>query len=143
MEQKEAGGAIPTVQWFPGHMAKTKRLIQGNLKSVDVVIELLDARVPTSSANPLIREIVGEKPRLVALNKADLADEAQTKKWIACFLPLSPFRSEYAYTSKSTGPWYGCSIGIPFVVVNFISLARCILLKVSILALAERFGFVT
>jgi ribosome biogenesis GTPase A len=85
MEQKEAGGAIPTVQWFPGHMAKTKRLIQGNLKSVDVVIELLDARVPTSSANPLIREIVGEKPRLVALNKADLADEAQTKKWIACF----------------------------------------------------------
>ena len=85
MEQKETGGAIPTVQWFPGHMAKTKRLIQGNLKLVDVVIELLDARVPTSSANPLIREIVGEKPRLVALNKADLADEAQTKKWIACF----------------------------------------------------------
>lgn len=85
MEQKEAGGAIPTVQWFPGHMAKTKRLIQGNLKSVDVVIELLDARVPMSSANPLIREIVGGKPRLVALNKADLADEAQTKKWIACF----------------------------------------------------------
>lgn len=85
MEQKETGGAIPTVQWFPGHMAKTKRLIQGNLKLVDVVIELLDARVPTSSVNPLIREIVGEKPRLVALNKADLADEAQTKKWIACF----------------------------------------------------------
>lgn len=85
MEQKEAGGAIPTVQWFPGHMAKTKRLIQGNLKLVDVVIELLDARVPASSANPLIRELVGDKPRLVALNKADLADEAQTKKWIAWF----------------------------------------------------------
>jgi ribosome biogenesis GTPase A len=85
MERKEAGGAIPTVQWFPGHMAKTKQLIQGNLKSVDVVIELLDARVPVSSANPLIRELVGEKPRLVALNKADLADEAQTKKWIARF----------------------------------------------------------
>ena len=85
MEEKETGGAIPTVQWFPGHMAKTKRLIQGNLKLVDVVIELLDARVPASSANPLIRELVGEKPRLVALNKADLADEAQTKKWITCF----------------------------------------------------------
>lgn len=85
MEQKEAGGAVPNVQWFPGHMAKTRRLIQGHLKLVDVVIELLDARVPVSSANPLIREIVGDKPRLVALNKADLADEAQTKKWIAYF----------------------------------------------------------
>ena len=88
MEEKERNGAgadVPAVQWFPGHMAKTRRLIQGNLKLVDVVIELLDARVPASSANPLIREIVGEKPRLVALNKADLADEAQTKKWLAYF----------------------------------------------------------
>lgn len=85
MEQKEAGGVVPNVQWFPGHMAKTRRLIQGHLKLVDVVIELLDARVPLSSANPLIREIVGDKPRLVALNKADLAAEAQTKKWIAYF----------------------------------------------------------
>ncbi len=88
MDDKERNGAaanVPSVQWFPGHMAKTKRLIQGNLKLVDVVIELLDARVPLSSANPLIREIVGGKPRLVALNKADLADEAQTKRWLAYF----------------------------------------------------------
>lgn len=88
MEEKERNGAaanVPTVQWFPGHMAKTKRLIQGNLKLVDVVIELLDARVPLSSANPLIREIVGGKPRLVALNKSDLADEGQTKRWLAYF----------------------------------------------------------
>ncbi len=88
MEEKEktvAAANVPTVQWFPGHMAKTRRLIQGNLKLVDVVIELLDARVPLSSANPLIREIVGGKPRLVALNKSDLADEAQTKKWLAYF----------------------------------------------------------
>ena len=83
MEEREKN--VPTVQWFPGHMAKTRRLIQGNLKLVDVVIELLDARVPASSANPLIREIVGEKPRLVALNKSDLADEAQTKKWLGYF----------------------------------------------------------
>ncbi|MBP3690836.1 MAG: ribosome biogenesis GTPase YlqF, partial [Schwartzia sp.] len=80
-----AGSNVPNIQWFPGHMAKTRRLIQGHLKLVDVVIELLDARVPLSSANPLIREIVGDKPRLVALNKADLADEAQTKQWIAYF----------------------------------------------------------
>ena len=88
MEEQNKTGAVsdvPTVQWFPGHMAKTRRLIQGHLKLVDVVIELLDARVPVSSANPLIREIVGDKPRLVALNKADLADEAQTKQWIAYF----------------------------------------------------------
>ena len=88
MEERDNNGAVPTVptiQWFPGHMAKTRRLIQGNLKLVDVVIELLDARVPRSSANPLIREIIGEKPRLVALNKANLADEAQTKQWLAYF----------------------------------------------------------
>ena len=84
-EQARSGAAVPTVQWFPGHMAKTKRLIQGHLKLVDVVVELLDARVPLSSANPLIRELVGEKPRLVALNKSDLADEAQTKRWVAYF----------------------------------------------------------
>ncbi|MBR1886547.1 MAG: ribosome biogenesis GTPase YlqF [Schwartzia sp.] len=83
MEEREKN--VPFVQWFPGHMAKTRRLIQGNLKLVDVVIELLDARVPMSSENPLIRELVGEKPRIVALNKADLADEAQTKKWLADF----------------------------------------------------------
>ena len=88
MEEQDRTGAVPnvpTVQWFPGHMAKTKRLIQGHLKLVDVVIELLDARVPMSSANPLIRELVGEKTRLVALNKSDLADEAQTKRWISYF----------------------------------------------------------
>ena len=91
MEEREMNGAVPNVsdtpivQWFPGHMAKTRRLIQGHLKLVDVVIELLDARVPASSANPLIRELVGEKPRLVALNKSDLADEAQTKAWLSYF----------------------------------------------------------
>lgn len=88
MEEKERESAVsntPIVQWFPGHMAKTKRLIQGHLKLVDVVIELLDARVPMSSANPLIRDLVGEKPRLVALNKSDLADEAKTKAWLAYF----------------------------------------------------------
>ncbi len=88
MEEQDrsgAGSTVPAVQWFPGHMAKTKRLIQGHLKLVDVVIELLDARAPMSSENPLIRELVGEKPRLVALNKSDLAEESQTKRWISYF----------------------------------------------------------
>lgn len=70
-----------TIQWYPGHMAKARRLVQENLRLVDVVIELLDARIPLSSRNPMIDEILGKKPRLVVLNKADLADESITEKW--------------------------------------------------------------
>ena len=70
------------VQWFPGHMAKTKRLISECLPLVDVVIELLDARIPESSRNPEIDEIVGTKPRIVLLNKCDLADDNATARKI-------------------------------------------------------------
>ena len=76
---------LPNVQWFPGHMTKARRIITENLKLVDVVIELLDARIPYSSANPMLQEIIADKPKLVALNKADLADPAMTKKWINYF----------------------------------------------------------
>ncbi len=69
------------VQWFPGHMAKTKRLIKENLKRVDVVIEVLDSRAPLSSGNPLLRQITEGKPRLVILNKDDLADPQATDLW--------------------------------------------------------------
>lgn len=70
------------INWFPGHMAKTRRKITEDLKLIDIVIELLDARIPRSSANPVLREIIRNKPRVVALNKADLADGAQTAKWV-------------------------------------------------------------
>lgn len=70
------------IQWFPGHMAKTRRLISENLKLVDVVVEILDARIPLSSANPILPELLGDKPKVVVLNKADMADENVTKKWI-------------------------------------------------------------
>ncbi|MCX7841643.1 MAG: ribosome biogenesis GTPase YlqF [Clostridia bacterium] len=69
------------IQWFPGHMAKTRRLVADNLKLVDVVIELLDARIPRSSKNPEIDELVKNKPRIVALNKSDLADETVSREW--------------------------------------------------------------
>ena len=69
------------IQWFPGHMAKTRRTLQENLKLVDVVIELIDARIPSSSKNPEIEEIVKNKPRIIALNKADLADERISREW--------------------------------------------------------------
>lgn len=70
------------LQWFPGHMTKTRRMIVDNLKMVDIVVEILDARIPRSSRNPLIDEIVGDKPRIIVLNKSDLADFSASKKWI-------------------------------------------------------------
>ena len=69
------------IQWFPGHMAKTKRLIIEHLKAVDVAAELLDARIPLTSANPMVEELLSGKPRIVILNKADLADPGMTKAW--------------------------------------------------------------
>ncbi len=69
------------IQWFPGHMAKTRRMISENLKNVDVVIEILDARIPLSSRNPEITKLTENKPSLIILNKANLADPAQNKVW--------------------------------------------------------------
>lgn len=73
------------LQWFPGHMAKTRRLISENLKLVDVVIELLDARLPLSSRNPEIDAIVGQKPRIAVLNKCDMADPDANSLWLEYF----------------------------------------------------------
>ena len=67
-----------TIQWFPGHMAKARREVSEKLKFVDIVFELIDARLPLSSRNPMLDQIVQQKPRLILLNKADLADPAQT-----------------------------------------------------------------
>ena len=72
---------IVSVQWFPGHMAKTRRLMSENLKLVDLVVELTDARIPQSSRNPEIDRIIGAKPRMILLNKSDSADEAETRRW--------------------------------------------------------------
>lgn len=69
------------IQWFPGHMAKTRRMISENLKDVDLTIELLDARIPKSSENPEIARLVASKPRLTLLSKSSLADPAATEQW--------------------------------------------------------------
>ena len=71
-----------TVQWFPGHMAKARRQITEKLSLVDIVFELVDARIPYSSSNPMMNEIIKHKPKLVILNKADMADPAVTAEWI-------------------------------------------------------------
>ena len=73
------------VQWFPGHMAKTRRLIKESLSRVDCVTEILDARIPLSSRNPEIGEITAGKPRIILLNKCDMADEKVTAQWIKYF----------------------------------------------------------
>ncbi|MBP2644754.1 MAG: rbgA [Firmicutes bacterium] len=78
-----------TIHWFPGHMAKAHRMIREQLKLVDVVVELLDARIPSSSANPIIDDIVGEKPRVVALNKTDLAEPFGTDQWLAYYRTIN------------------------------------------------------
>lgn len=76
---------VGNIQWFPGHMTKTRRLIEADLKMVDAVVEVTDARIPQSSRNPILDELVGNKPRIMIMNKFDIADEAATKAWSKYF----------------------------------------------------------
>lgn len=78
----EINGANNNINWFPGHMAKTKRKISEQLKMVDAVAEIVDARIPVSSRNPDIAELIGDKPHIIILNKCDMADREETLKWI-------------------------------------------------------------
>ncbi|WP_339012533.1 ribosome biogenesis GTPase YlqF [Lactococcus garvieae] len=92
------------IQWFPGHMSKARRQVQENLKYVDFVIELVDARLPISSRNPMLDKIIGDKPRLIALNKADLADRQAVKSWVEFFekqgIIALAINSKEAHTAK-------------------------------------------
>lgn len=95
---------MATIQWFPGHMSKARRQVQENLKYVDFVIELVDARLPMSSRNPMLGQIIGDKPRIIALNKADLADSSAVKDWIQYFEQQNfitlAINSKEEYTAK-------------------------------------------
>lgn len=82
---------IPSIQWFPGHMAKTKRMIKASLPLVDAVVEIVDARIPESSRNPDLQSLIEGKPRITVLNKCDMADEKATEKW------LSRYREQGAF----------------------------------------------
>ena len=76
---------MQTIQWFPGHMTKTKRQIQSSLKLVDAVAEIIDARIPVSSRNPDLAKLVQNKPRVNLLNKCDMENQTATKMWIDYF----------------------------------------------------------
>ena len=95
------------IQWDPGHMTKTRRMMEENLKLVDAVCEILDARIPISSRNPDIDAICGTKPRLVILNRIDMADPAMVKKWAEYFksrgMAAAAFREAAAVRGKGTG----------------------------------------
>ena len=81
----DSEGKTVSINWFPGHMAKARREVEENLKKIDVIIEILDARIPYSSHNPMMDEITQHKPRVVVLNKMDMADESETDRWISHF----------------------------------------------------------
>ena len=89
---------MATIQWFPGHMSKARRQVQESIKFVDFVTVLVDARLPLSSQNPMLTKIVGEKPKLLVLNKADLADPVRLKEWQTYFegqgIPTLAFNSK-------------------------------------------------
>ena len=79
-------------QWYPGHMTKARRMMQENIKLIDLVIELVDARIPISSRNPDIDELGKGKSRIILLNKSDLADPVWNKKWVEDFSNQFPYR---------------------------------------------------
>lgn len=96
---------MATIQWFPGHMAKAIRQLEENLHLVDIVFELVDARIPSASRNPEIERLIKDKPHLMILTKSDLADPEQTQNWIKAFkakgLPAIAVDSKANITTKT------------------------------------------
>lgn len=89
-----------SIQWFPGHMAKARRLLLEQLEWVDVVLELADARIPISSRNPMLDKMLGKKARVLLLNKTDLADSNMTAKWLTYLRPSGPVYAVSATTGQ-------------------------------------------
>jgi len=89
------------IQWYPGHMAKARRMLSENLKLIDVVVELVDARAPLATRNPDFDDLFSQKRRIVILNKSDLADPAATRAWIARFRAEGAAALEFVSTSSA------------------------------------------
>lgn len=95
------------IQWFPGHMAKAKRVLQEHLKIVDIVLELLDARIPVSSSNPDLDKLIQNKERIIILNKRDLANPRVTREWIDHFNAKAPTFAVNGNTGEGLGELLG------------------------------------
>lgn len=89
-----------TIQWYPGHMTRAKRKLEEQLRWVDAVLELGDARLPQSSRNPLLQNLLKKKPKLLLLNKADLADSRKTEQWLARLRTECPVIAVSAQTNS-------------------------------------------
>ena len=85
MSNEEKSFSKTSINWYPGHMAKTKREIEEDIKLIDVVVEIIDSRIPISSRNPDIKKILGNKDKIIVLNKSDLADKTENEKWVKFF----------------------------------------------------------
>ena len=96
------------IQWFPGHMAKTRRLIEENLRLVDICVEIADARLVNSSRSPLLFDLINKKPRILIMNKADIADEKVNNEWKKYFESGHFCRQQGRQTFKAA---YGCNTG--------------------------------
>lgn len=92
-----------TIQWYPGHMVKAKRIVRENLKLIDVIVELVDARIPLSSRNPDLKELIQDKPNLIAMNKADLADAALTKSWVKHYYSVYGIKAVEINSTNGSG----------------------------------------
>ena len=92
---------MPEINWYPGHMAKTRRMLVDQLKSVDAVVELCDARAPQATRNPDLNYLCRGKTRILILNKADLADDAVTSQWLAHYrdMGFSPIRFNSSFVN--------------------------------------------
>lgn len=97
---------IENINWYPGHMKKTRELIQENLKLVDLVIEVLDARIPVSSRNPIIDDIIKDKKRIIVLNKSDLSDRRENEKWAEHFKTQGNLVLALNCMSGNAGPMF-------------------------------------
>lgn len=109
-QEQEYLTQTPSIQWFPGHMAKTRRVMKESLGLVDIVVELRDARIPKSSRNPEIEKIIGDKPRLVVFNKADIADlpSPNSGRSIIKVMECAPWRSTAARAEGSRSWFLRC-----------------------------------
>lgn len=99
-EPKKNSG--PSINWFPGHMNKTERKLKEDLKKVDIVAEILDARIPLSSRNPDLNSIIADKPRLLVINKSDLSDSAQNKNWSNYFKNIGLNNCFFSYKDNKS-----------------------------------------